>query len=215
MKRCNDFDNIAPYYDLLGRIVFGRSIFESQLQYLSRIPSGSRILILGGGTGRILPILLEKDPVIVTYLEPSLKMLERARTISPSKIPVNFVLGSFECLKVNEVYDVIITPFVLDIFSMSELTHCMEKLTSVLSEQGSWFFIDFQLSSSFNRYWQEPLINLMYRFFRLTCNIDADRLLDFGKLFEANRLLPIESTSFFGGVIVSRIYRFGGMSRFQ
>ena len=148
MKSYNDFDNIAPYYDLLARIVFGRSIFESQMLYLSRIPSGSRILILGGGTGRILPILLEKDPVVVTYLEPSVKMLELARTMCSSQVPVNFVRGSFECLNVNEVYDVIITPFVLDIFSISELTHCMEKLSSVLSEQGSWFFIDFHLSSS-------------------------------------------------------------------
>ena len=209
MKTSNDFDTIAPYYDLLGRIFFGRSIIASQSEYLSRIPFRSRILILGGGTGQIIPVLLERKPVIITYLEPSEKMLELAKTTVPPQGRVNFVKGSFEWLKDREIYDVIITPFVLDIFSKSELNRCMDKLTTTLSAQGSWFFADFHISSSRKGFWQAAVVNLMYLFFRLTCNIDADRLLDFDRIFQTNRLRPVESTWFFGGLIVSRVYRFG------
>lgn len=206
--RNNNFDGIAPYYDLLARIVFGKSILESQLLHSSRIPRRSRILILGGGTGQLLPALLEKDPVLVTYLEPSGKMLEQAKARVSPRSPVDFVRGSVECLKPHETYDVVITPFVLDIFSASELTRYMKKLTSVLSDQGLWLFTDFYISSSPKRFWQVAFVNFMYLFFKFTCNIETSHLLDFERFFGSHRLRPVESKWLFGGVIVSRVYRF-------
>ncbi len=208
MRVRNDFDRIAPYYDLLARMVFRQCLLESQSLFLPLIPAGSKILILGGGTGRILPTLLNRNPEMITYLEPSEKMLALARTQVSSQSKVNFVKGSFQNLPINELYDIIITPFVLDIFSFPELRQCMVKLSSVLSLSGAWIFTDFHISSSTNRFWQVPLVNLMYWFFRISCNIGASRLLDFHELFAANRLSPEASSSFLGGAIISRIYRF-------
>jgi len=208
LKPANDFDRIATYYDHLAGLVFGKSILESQLCHLSMVAPGSRILILGGGTGQILPYLLAKDPVGITYLEPSIRMSEKAMSRVPSGEPVDFVRGSFEDLPDDEVYDALITPFVLDLFTTSELSECMNKLSSVLSPQGRWFFSDFQICDPPKRYWQAPFIHLMYRFFRLACNIRANRLPNFEKNFRSYRLVETKATSFFGGAIISRVYRF-------
>ena len=48
------FDKLTPYYDLLTRLVFGKAIINSQEQFLSLVRSGSRVLVVGGGTGKIL-----------------------------------------------------------------------------------------------------------------------------------------------------------------
>ena len=90
-----------------------------------------------------------------------------------------------------------------------KLSECMNKLSSVLSPGGRWLFTDFQICAPPKRYWQAPLIDLMYRFFRLACKIRANRLPNFERDFKSCGLVETKSASFFGGVIISRVYRFG------
>ena len=74
------FDFIAPFYDLLARLVFGRAISRSQTRFLLEIPSGAKVLILGGGTGWILlDIFRQANPSEVLYLEASSHMLAKAQ----------------------------------------------------------------------------------------------------------------------------------------
>ncbi len=74
------FDWIAPYYDWLTRLVFGRSIRRAQRHFLGQIPPGARVLVVGGGTGWLLVDLLKRPAVThVTYLEASAVMLRLAQ----------------------------------------------------------------------------------------------------------------------------------------
>ena len=75
----SNFDSIAPFYDFLVKLVFGKKIWEAQRTHLNEIPENGSVLILGGGPGRILESLPAN--INVTYLELSSKMIERAKRI--------------------------------------------------------------------------------------------------------------------------------------
>src|SRR6187402_1340927 len=78
--RMNGFDRLAPVYDKLAGLVFGKAIVDAQLVFLDRVRAGDRILILGGGTGWLLEKLLRKQPVCeVWYVESSSRMIELTR----------------------------------------------------------------------------------------------------------------------------------------
>ena len=81
MKTANSFDRVAPIYDTLARIVFGRSIILAQLFYLKEIPVNARVLILGGGTGKVAHALLQLNNTCqIVYVEASVAMLEKTRS---------------------------------------------------------------------------------------------------------------------------------------
>ncbi|HEY9047693.1 MAG TPA: class I SAM-dependent methyltransferase, partial [Ohtaekwangia sp.] len=69
------FDSIAPVYDMLSRIVFGRSMVKSQRHFLKYIPAEASVLILGGGTGWIIQELFAvNNTCTIVYVEASQKM---------------------------------------------------------------------------------------------------------------------------------------------
>jgi ubiquinone/menaquinone biosynthesis C-methylase UbiE len=75
----NSFDRIAPVYDRLADIVFGTAILDAQRTHLHALNDAREILILGGGTGRLLRDLLGQNAKSrVTYVEASQRMIELA-----------------------------------------------------------------------------------------------------------------------------------------
>ena len=50
----SNYDNSAWFYDGLSRVVYGNALISSQVYLLQFIPSNATILIVGGGTGRLL-----------------------------------------------------------------------------------------------------------------------------------------------------------------
>jgi tRNA (cmo5U34)-methyltransferase len=49
------FDRLAPFYDSLARLIIGKGIKQSQLHFLNHLRDKTKLLVLGGGTGWILP----------------------------------------------------------------------------------------------------------------------------------------------------------------
>lgn len=173
-----NFDPIAPYYDWLASAVFGQSLKQAQSQFLNRIPAGASILIVGGGTGWLLePLLTGNRPGRVVYLERSARMLARAsgRMLSRS-LPgtVTFRLGTETALLPTDRFDVIITPFVLDVNSALILkTALLPRLRLALKPGGQWFVTDFVPGGNWGK---RGLIGAMIWFFRLTARIEIRRL---------------------------------------
>jgi ubiquinone/menaquinone biosynthesis C-methylase UbiE len=67
------------------------------MEYLDKIPAGSNVLILGGGTGWILSELKKINPTCrVYYIEASAKMLElaKARFVTPPSNDIFFIHGT-------------------------------------------------------------------------------------------------------------------------
>jgi ubiquinone/menaquinone biosynthesis C-methylase UbiE len=199
-------DVIAPVYDSLSRLVFGNSLYEAAAWTYSFIPSNSKILIVGGGTGTILTDLDKPGAgFMIDYVELSSVMVSLSERRAPfNHIHVNFHQCDIMTWRDGSDYDVIITPFFLDCFGKADLELVMRRLTRLIKSDGFWCFTDFVETKS---KWQRALIRLMYLFFRLTTGLTNDRLPDYDTVFRANSLRLTAVQTFYHGMIESRLYQ--------
>lgn len=202
----NGFNRIAPYYDRLTRLVFGKAILNSQLEFLSSVRPDSTVLILGGGTGAMLPLLLRRIPSgRILYIEASSEMLKLAERNVPAEFTtkIRFVHGTHHSLPDGMQFDVIITNFFLDLFPDDEVGTICQELSSRLRQQGLWMISDFVKG---NKWWHGMMLWTMYRFFRLTSGITGSRLSSWDQRLRAVGLRATDSKSFFHGFIKSGLY---------
>ena len=209
------FDRVAFAYDFLKKIIFGRSIETSQIEFLSKIPINASVLIIGGGTGKLLrEIWLSRRARNITYLEFSEKMLEISKRRMTSiggdgqlLENIEFIKGSIENLDPVKKFDAIFTPFVLDIIGEDHLPDFLKGVDSVLCKYGLWFFTDFQISASSKliRLYQSGLVKAMYIFFYFTSNLKIERLPDFSQYFSNLGYQVIYSASFYKDFIQSKV----------
>lgn len=195
-------------YDLLARAVFGRSLERAQTVFLDRIPVGASVLIVGGGTGRLLePLLTGNSFARIVYLEASARMLARAtRRVLNRHVPgtVVFRLGDESALPADERFDVIITPFVLDLFTANTLRiQLLPRLRNALKPGGQWLVTDFVPAVHWK---QKTLIQAMIWFFRLTANIEARQLADWQSLLAETNLTLQKRQSQVGGLVSAEVW---------
>ena len=200
------FDRIARVYDLLAFFVFGRQIKKAQRVFLSRIPRGSNVLIIGGGTGWIVKQLMKVRPSSnVLYIEASPRMLKKAqKRLKAHKDSIEYRLGNENQIKITDKVDVVVTPFILDVFDENRLDHVVKILDQSLVEGGSWLFSDFTIPAGKGRKSAKILIWIMYRFFRLVCGIPAKKLPDFEKHFRNHRYQCMDDALFYRRMIQSQ-----------
>jgi len=192
------FDWLSGVYDALAAAIFRKDIRRAQINFLSGIDPGARVLILGGGTGWILEELIKEVPdALVWFVDSSPRMIERARA---RNIPgaVHFVQMPAEEFGGGE-FDVVITPFFLDLFPDDKL----RELTGALMSRcrpAVWLASDFVCGGQF---WQRALLSVMYRMFRVVCGIEAQGLPAWREILVENGLKVQESESYYGGFILS------------
>ncbi|ALI99650.1 class I SAM-dependent methyltransferase [Rufibacter tibetensis] len=205
-----DFNLISPVYDALAKLVYGKSQQRAQAHFLSCIPAGARVLILGGGSGWILnQVLQHSTPAHVLFLEASSKMLEKAKgNVLPtaSKTTVEFRLGTEASLSSSEMFHVVLTPFVLDLFTPQQAYAMMQRLDQALFPTGLWLHTDFYLSPSpLRKIWQKPLLWGMYWFFGLVSGILGKTLPPFESLFQKLGYKPQQEAFFYGKFIRAQV----------
>ena len=169
-ERLNGFNGIAPSYDTLARLVFGKSIVEAQTYYLPLLGASKRILILGGGSGWIVEELSKHTTAEITYVEASSTMINLSRQRKISPIRIHYIHGTEDQIPMNEIFDTVITPFYLDMFTNEKLPDVLLKLHRSLDKNGLWLATDFAQPSA---WWQRLLLKVMYYFFRKLCKIEA------------------------------------------
>ena len=171
----------------MASIVFFGAIKRSQKRLLEIAPPQGQVLIIGGGTGWIIPLVLEGAHVSrLYYVEDSAKMLLMAKNNCPSNVvdSVEFILGNEFSLP-DKKFDCIITNFFLDCFDEPRLASVMAALNNHLSDEGRWYFVDFEIGQKwYKKFWQVPLIHLMIGFFRLTVGLKRIRPLPFDRYFK-------------------------------
>src|SRR5919199_4607929 len=143
-----NFDWVAPVYDAMAFVVFGRKLQRAQTVYLNLIPEGASVLIAGGGTGWLLEQLLKHyKPGHILYLESSGQMVAQAsrRMVRKAVLgSVEFRVGDETSLRPDEKFDVVITPFLLDLFTQSTLqAQLIPRLLHALAPDGNWLVTDF------------------------------------------------------------------------
>lgn len=202
------FDRVASFYDPLARLVFGSSLQDAQNWLLTFIPKDSTILIIGGGSGWILEQILQyTSPKHILYLEASAAMLQKARNRNHGKAQVEFRLGTDASLRADEQFNVIITPFILDLFPPNRLSQLMHRLNQVLAPKGLWLFTDFWPIHQKLPFWQKLLKRSMYLFFGFLSKVQAKQLPDYQRHFDELSLQELHTCSFYKGFIQSKVFR--------
>ena len=179
------YRRLAPYYDTLGRVVFGGAIERAQYALLKRsasqLKSCAHIVWIGGGTGRVINTLCALAPhAIITYLEPSTQMMRRAQTLlKPQYTPrVRWVLAEHSWLftasreELPTSIDAIFTAFFLDVLPRAELSLLVAWATDHVR---LWLLVDFVPQRGLAA---RALIGFMYLCFALTTQIKQRRLLN-------------------------------------
>jgi tRNA (cmo5U34)-methyltransferase len=206
VKTKSNFNALAPIYDQLAKLVFGKSIVDSQTWFLDQVPLNAKILILGGGTGWLLEELIKKNPTCeVWYVEASTKMIEKtqSRVIDEQ---VHFIQGTEEDIPSQPKYDFIITNFYLDLFSNEKLKSVIQRINEHTSQSTIWLATDFVNNDT---WWHRWMLKIMYIFFTLVCNIEASYLPDWSKALSDQRWSELNSKSWHRKFIKSTLWRRG------
>ncbi|MES1222884.1 MAG: class I SAM-dependent methyltransferase [Bacteroidota bacterium] len=203
-----NYDKIAKYYDQLSRIVFGHSLIRAQKALLKFIEPGTNILIIGGGTGIILEEIskLYSSGLTITYVEISDKMIDIAKKRNWKQNEVYFIHQPVEEFISEKQYDSILTPFLFDNFTENKIQKIFPLINSLLKPGGNWLFVDFFYDKEKGKLWQRILLKIMYKFFRLICNIEATDLVNMEDLFEKHGYKNIYEETYYSGFIRSIAY---------
>ncbi|MCX6216048.1 class I SAM-dependent methyltransferase [Spirosoma sp.] len=203
-----NFNLIAPVYDVLAFVVFGRKLQQAQGHFLSTIPPKASVLLVGGGTGWLLEqVLIRCQTERVLYLETSSRMVARAtRRMTDKSLlgMVEFRVGDETSLRSGEQFDVVITPFLLDLFSEHTLqSRLIPSLLSVLKSGGMWLVTDFVAPPA---WWQKILLWAMIRFFRLIAGIETRKLANWQQsLSDAGLVLQARKPQV-GGMVSAEVW---------
>lgn len=205
MSKLNSFDRVAPFYDVLAHVVFAGNIKRSQLTFLDVIESGNSILIIGGGTGWIVKEIFKREPdVMITYVEGSAQMIEmtKKRLTSPELNRVHFI-HTIELPRIEKV-DVVITNFLLDVFSNETLPDYIIRLKQNMKPQTLWLVTDFVNEG---RLWQRFLLRTMNYFFLLTGSMGLNALPDWNHHVYRAGFTVVKERKYFSDFIKAAVYR--------
>ncbi len=191
----NDFNGIAWCYDPLKQLVFGNKLDQASTHFLSAIPAGSRLLIVGGGTGNLL--LGIPDGVQICYVEKSVEMLKKARSRLERK--VDLIHLDFLDYHPSHPFDYVVCPFFLDLFDPDSLRAVIKKISSVLKEDGKLLVADFSFQKS-------GLLRLMYAAFGVVTNISAKSIPPIHDLLSNSGFEMVDSAVYFNGLVFSHQY---------
>jgi ubiquinone/menaquinone biosynthesis C-methylase UbiE len=201
-----NFNNSAWFYDRLSRLIYGRALVNTQLYLLCFIEPGSRILIVGGGTGWILEELTKLHPsgLHITYVEVAAAMMSLSKKRVTGNNQVEYIENAIEQVSLVPNFDVAITPFLFDNFTDQTLHTVFTHIHTSLKPQGLWLNADFQLTG---KWWQQLLLKSMFIFFRIVCGIEASKLPKIKTRFAANNYAMVNEKTFFNDFIVASVYR--------
>ncbi|RZA00201.1 MAG: class I SAM-dependent methyltransferase [Sphingobacteriaceae bacterium] len=201
-----NYDRTARFYDRLSRLVYGDALQNAQKHFLHLIPAKSQILIIGGGTGKILENITALHPsgLSITYVEISANMIALSRNRNTGDNYVEFITKAIENTDHSNNFDVVITPFLFDNYTDKALKITFPHISSRLKPGGLWLNTDFQLTG---KWWQWVLLKSMYGFFKLFSKIEAKRLPDMKGYFEGAGYSLVARKPFYGDFVVTEGWR--------
>ena len=200
------YDPVAPYYDLLQRLVFSNSLLRAQEATLHQILPADHIVVAGGGSGMVLESITRLHPsgLTITYIDVSPRMIAKARQRNCGNNKVQFIAAPVQEVALSNDYDIVITPFLFDNFSGEMADAVFQHLHTALRPGGNWLHTDFSTDTGIAH---RALLKLMYAFFRVTCGIDANDLPDMDVRFKIRNYSLVEDHRFMKGFVTAKTYR--------
>lgn len=200
----NNFDRIAPIYDKLVSVVFGKAMRRAQTKFLKEIRNHSRVLILGGGTGWLLEEVLSLRPDCqVIYIDASKKMIDMARQTIGNSRNVAFIHGTEKEIPAASSFEVVITHFYLDLFGERSCRDTCNIIRNHCRAGSLWIACDFVDRAL----WHSVMLRIMYSFFQLTTNLQTKCLPDWRACIQETGFSEIGVGYYSSNFICSALYR--------
>lgn len=200
------FNTLAPYYDRLARLIFRRSIQDSQAHFFGHVQNGDAVLVIGGGAGAFLPTLLrERKDLRIDFIEQSEAMIRRAKKAVGNSGNVNFIHVDFFDFVPDRYYNVVLLPFFLDMFLLPEIEKTIRIIDEVSTRNTRLVVTEF--NDPENPWgWRGLIMKAMYLFFRFTCGIAAKQMPDWKTIFLKFRWELEEEATYFYGMLGSFLF---------
>ena len=210
-----NFNRVASFYDACKMLLFCGSIDRCQYYHLPLLKNSKKILVIGGGTGKIVSQIHRHATFDeLTFVDCSEKMVEKAKLHVKSCCPeiqqkIKFqkadILTEFEASE----FDTIVAPFVLDCFTDESLGLLGIKLKTWLRPNGILLFSDFHQSqkSGISRLLSRCVTRPLYFVLNFMCEMNIKQLPDYQLLFNN---IPLSKTSehlSLGGILQSVAFR--------
>ena len=179
------FDNLARHYQFLERMLFGDQLnLARRKAFDDLLIHPQKILLIGDGDGRFCQdILTTHADVDVVSIDSSSRMLDQARE---RLIDANLNLKRVEFIEEDvrlhhfpkNEYDFIALNFVLDCFGQEDLDALLPRIEASLKPTGYIGYSDFAIPnrSIFSRFFAKIVVSLLYIAFRMTTDLQANRL---------------------------------------
>jgi len=210
----NDFDQVAPFYDRLAKLIFGERLLDAQAHHLAHLPPAGKIAIVGGGAGKILDAVsaLPTQPEKIYYIDASQRMLQKAKQRLNSREhnkpaqSVQFIEASVENWQPQEQVDALITPFFLDCFDGPALKFVVSHLNKCLRPGGLWLLTDFVSSQRVGHLFT---VATMFTFFRITAGLQSKRLENYGGQITRLGYTSLDQREFdtIAGPVISEVFQ--------
>lgn len=180
-------DRIAPYYEFLEHLSFGKSLERRRCAFLRETQTSKRAIVCGGGDGRFLARLLRANSrVLVDFVDLSPGMIElaerRVAGMGPAyRARVRFYVGDVgEFQAQPKCYDLIVTNFFLDCFSETELSTIVARLAGWGAPRGRWLVSDFsEVDGAIGHLWTSGIIKGLYAAFEVTTGLQVKSLANY------------------------------------
>jgi ubiquinone/menaquinone biosynthesis C-methylase UbiE len=197
----NNFNAIAGIYDPLKHLVFGRRLDAIEHNLLDSLEIMGDVLVVGGGTGQLLPKLSTETEGHIHFVEKSAGMLKMAkRRVASGNI--SFHHSALEDFELGS-YDYIITSFFLDVFDNDTLQQQVSRLFHALNPGGKWIYVDFQKPV---QVYHRALLKSMFLFFNYITELQSDKLLDHGALLETYGLNGSCQQEALSGFVMGKVF---------
>jgi hypothetical protein len=135
------------------------------------------------------------------WVDASEAMTARAIRHASGDPRVTFRVGGLERIGRDERFDVVVTPFFLDLFEGARLATVIARLAASLEPDGQWIHADFAHDRC------RPLSSLLYALFRVGCGVEAGRLADWGAVFARQGFVATERHTALGGWLCAMTLR--------
>lgn len=173
---------VAPIYRGIEWLSFGGCLQKARVSMLehvewSQMPA-PRVLVVGGGDGRVLPALLERLPStgVVDFVEPSSGMVAVAKKCAPVDARIQWRECLLEEWLVHELsYDVVVLQFFIDSFHYDDGSRLLAEIDAKCLARGSVVLVaDFDPNVG---WWAQLWTWVMQGFFLVSAGVKPVRFL--------------------------------------
>ena len=198
------YNQLAPYYAGIEKLVFGNKLNQARKELLSELPQGLG-LVLGGGRG-VVSNTLQNFGQTIHYVDSSTNMIHIAKKINPL---VHYIHNdAFDFLsKTSNKYDFICLPFFIDLFPLTEQARFLKLCSEKMHPHAKLWVADFQIPTNwFLKIRAEVYIKLMLYFFKYTTGLQIKNLSNWQLQCQIDFVLE-KKTTLCGDLITTNIYR--------